>query len=200
MLTTMPSESVAERAAGRESLTPSMVAEAREAELLDRMRQEYVSEYGDLVSTWQSLETKAQGTVAIAGIFLAASFNFAREIPAGTGYLQRGVLAVCVVALTAAILFAIGALRVRSIFRRPGGSSLDQQVQALSRGETLPSDSQLLRMDWDFVRGWRAVIEEFASANGRKARALRRAHTVLAIGALAVSALTVYSILTFNAR
>jgi hypothetical protein len=49
----------------------------------------YREEYRDLSETWRSLDTKAQGLGAIAGIFLAALFAWAREMPPTFGRSER---------------------------------------------------------------------------------------------------------------
>jgi ABC-type polysaccharide/polyol phosphate export permease len=88
------------------------------------------AEYKDLSETWKLLDTKSQATTAIAGIFLAAVFNFVRPPATQWTHCVRLLLGLIVVALVVSILLALLAMRVRSVPSLPASEQAAAMVTA----------------------------------------------------------------------
>ena len=98
----------------------------------------YVDLYKDLAQTWKSLDAKAQGTAAIAGIFIAGAFAFIRDAqPTLTG--PEALLMAALVLLALCILFSVAAMWVRTVDYPPFGPELSQMVDDLLRRSS-PAD------------------------------------------------------------
>lgn len=76
-----------------------------------------------LDATWRALETKAQGTVTVAGVFVGFCLTFAKELPSTAPPLIRGFLTLTIVLLVLAALAAWLALMVQGF--KVGASGTD---------------------------------------------------------------------------
>jgi hypothetical protein len=138
------------------------------------------AEYADLSDTWRQLEAKAQGTVAIAGIFLAAAYAFVRDLRAATssGLLRIGI-ALAVLLFLASVVLAVLALRVREVQAPPVGDTLRElaedlmQVSPADRGERMPD---FLR---DQMRLWPETNADLRKQTEAKAGQVRWAQRLL---------------------
>ena len=99
-------------------------------ELLIAALDAFKQEYDRLAKTWEQLDLKAQGTVAIAGIFLGGIFAFITNLrPSETT--SKVALILAIVSLVLSVLFSLLALRVREVLDAPGGSDIQQFVRDL---------------------------------------------------------------------
>ena len=108
--------------------------------VLEQAVESYREEYRELAQDWHALDTKAQGSIAVAGIFLAGTFAFIRNLTAtdATGFLV--LLVVTVIALLAAVLFGILALRIREVLVPPLGEQYKTLVDDLARAGDLDTN------------------------------------------------------------
>ena len=154
----------------------------------------YREEYRELSETWRHLETKAQGTVAIAGIFLAGVFAFVRTLSDNASFCDKALLLIAVLLLVLSVLFAILVLRVREVTSPPIGDSLDTLVKdLLSPGEATQED--LVAFVRDQTGMWADANKETHRHNQIKADHLFRAQILLLIAVVVVAVLTSLSIL-----
>ena len=153
-------------------------------------------EYRDLSDTWRNLDGKAQGSGAIAGIFLAAVFAWARQAPAGTGTLERVLLCASIVLLVASVVAAVLALQVRTVSAPPLGDETGDMIRDLLRPENaheLPDRVPLLFQDQ--IRAWRDTNRDMAEKNQDKAGRVWGSQVALLAAAVVVAALTVMAVL-----
>ena len=146
----------------------------------------YQSDYRDALGHWRNLETKAQATVAVTGIFIAAALPVVRDLKAGTTLWIRVPLLLAALALVMAVVFAVLALRIRLVARPPSGKDLLGLVQDLFR-EPAASDMVLASRNFlrDRIRTWEAAVDERLRTNDHKATRLRSAQYSL-LGAIAI--------------
>jgi hypothetical protein len=128
----------------------------------------YVAQYKDITETWKSLETKAQGTVTIAGIFIASAFVFIKDIrTSNLIFNQRLLLVAAVSCLILSVIFAILALTLRSIASPPGGERISlivKDILRLNEGETAETHAAALpdlRLSLfnEQIRDWKKAID-----------------------------------------
>lgn len=72
-------------------------------------------EQDELVDRWKQLDTKAQATTTIAGVFIAAAFAFVRNTGAQPLGYQKWMFATMLISLAATIGFAIFTMLIRTI-------------------------------------------------------------------------------------
>src|SRR5919109_4903212 len=82
---------------------------AENLKILERGVAAFLDGYREGAEIWKTLETKAQGLITTAGLFLAAAFAFSREPSLLT--LTKVILLVTLVCLVWAILAALAVLR-----------------------------------------------------------------------------------------
>lgn len=92
-----------------------------EEDILEKVLESYSDEFKELSDTWKQLDQKAQGTTAIAGIFLAAVFAWARDVPSNLTPFELTILSLVVLLLAFSIGCALSSMRVRTATLRPFG-------------------------------------------------------------------------------
>lgn len=149
-------------------------------------------EYKDLLDTWRMLESKAQALASVAGIFIAATFAFARELQASAPPSFRVALMLAVALLLVATAAGVAVLFVRSVQTPLGGAELrtmvDEVAPLMRGGDALERYCNLLR---DQARVWCQAIESLKHANARKSRFLRIGQSMLLGAAGLVSGLVI---------
>ena len=171
---------------------PSKLRESLNKTVLDSYR----DEYKELNDTWKNLEGKAQGAVAIAGIFIAGAFAYTREIgPQGIRY-EKIFLGASILCLIISVGLSILALKVRTVAAPPMGEHVDNLVQDLLQ---VDNDAELLeripRFVADQVASWRVVSQEANESIKLKAKYLWGAHLCLAFAILTIALLSVLKLL-----
>jgi hypothetical protein len=198
-----------------------MGTETIRTQLLQASLTAYTNGYRVLADDWKNLDTKAQGTVAIAGVFLAGVFGFVKSLtdrkPPVEGTVstirrfclistdscvaketvESWLLALAVVGLFSAILLAVLSLRVRAI-RSPSGEEVDKMAQDAATLIGTDDESGIAnRFIAEQRLLWLDAVEETFHEYLQKARHLARAQLAILFGATAVAVLTLIEI--FNA-
>jgi hypothetical protein len=148
----------------------------------------YEVEYRDLADNWRSLDGKAQGTVAIAGVFIGGAVAFAQRLSSDSSNAMRTAVGLGVLLLLVCVGFAISVLRIRTVNAPPDGDSVRKLVADLLEVSESERAGRYLGYLEDRVVAWKTGIDEVASVNDSKATALWRAQLSLAaaIGAFAI--------------
>jgi len=149
----------------------------------------YKEEYKELSDVWKSLETKAQGTVTIAGIFIAAAFTFAKDLASTRlDYYGKLFLAGAIVLLIPTIILSVLALRRRTIKWIPAGIDVERWADDI---EDVPND-ELTDRARRFIdvhsEVWRETVASKKKATAKKEELLYAAQILLlfAIGAATI--------------
>lgn len=147
----------------------------------------YKDEYGELYQTWRNIEAKAQGNVAIAGIFLAGLFAFLRDIAPETFWWQKALLVTAGCALGISVLLAALVLKVRTRLSPQVGRNIEALVRDLTR---LSDESDLIgrlpAFASDQMEVWRSTVSQLEDIVQGKAKNLRCAQIFLALGVVAI--------------
>lgn len=151
------------------------------------------AEYKEASDTWRALETKAQGVVGIAGVFLAAVFAFVREVDPASDplWLRVGIL-LAALALVGAIGCAILALRIRRRPAPPLGRHLQNDFKRLLAVEDPKElEQRLENFASDQATRWARVNLALGTANEDKGRRLVVGQGLLGVAAGVVAVLVV---------
>jgi amino acid transporter len=158
----------------------------------------YVEEYKEQTETWHNLESKAQGNIAVAGIFIAGSLAFLEKL--GAQQLQqyeKVFLVIAIVCLIISVILAIFTLKTQTIDAPPLGSFVGHYTTRLLK---LDAEAKLLVYLESFfnehVSQWKVVMDQMREANAFKARYLWAAQRWLIAAILAVAALSLSRLLT----
>jgi uncharacterized membrane protein YkvI len=148
------------------------------AHLLDS----YEQEYRELGAEWRAIEAKAQGTVTIAGVFIASAFAFLNQLTESTTSLQRLLLASGITGLVATVLLSVVALRVRTIYQAPIGEDQYKPVMDLLKiKEADVLAERLPGLQHDRLDGWKSTNEKLTKERRKKAETLFAAQVVLVV-------------------
>jgi hypothetical protein len=157
----------------------------------------YQSDYKDAVEHWRSLETKAQASITMAGIFLAAGFALVRELDPTTTWWVRGLLLIGALALMVAVVFAVLALKVRVVPAPPSAETLNRIVNDFFRAPGPTNLEQETRNQLhDRIRTWQGCVRDRVQLNRSKAQNVLRAQLALLTTVTVVALLTGGAILS----
>ena len=165
---------------------------ADEQSLLNDVVAECKQEHSALFTQWGALDTKAQGTIATAGIFVAGIVGFINAIAAkAESRADRWFLTLVATLLAACIFSALRVLFVRSVGTQPSGADFLQLVKDHVR-DGPPQPSDLRNLAHDHIRMWTEAVTAVRKLVDTKAFYLRLAHCLLAaaIALAVVAALT----------
>jgi hypothetical protein len=85
------------------------------ATLRDATLVAYLEEYKELTETWRSLESKAQGNIAVAGIFIAGSLAYLEKLSPQLQRHEQVFLLIAIACLIVSVILAILALKTQTI-------------------------------------------------------------------------------------
>ena len=160
----------------------------------------YTAEYEALTDVWKGLETKAQGAITIAGIFIAAAFVFIRDLQMlNLSFSQKLLLAVAVACIVLSVIASILVLILQTVDSPPGGSLVYQMCQDVilqKMGETVAERDSLipdlsLMVFGDQISIWEKAIVSTTSVNKQKVFRLRAAQWLLVAAVMMIVWLTI---------
>jgi hypothetical protein len=155
----------------------------------------YKEEYKDLLASFQGMDTKAQGVVAIAGIFIGGLFaflnssNFVRT-PSSMLFLLVGIIV-----LIGSVLLAILVLRVRDTAGVPPGQQTSQILDDLFALTDDAIKSALPGFYGDKSRAWGLSVDAVRIDVEKKSDLLWGAQLMLAVGVSCVALMTILKLL-----
>lgn len=154
----------------------------------------YKDEYKELAEVWRGIETKAQGNIAITGIFIAGVFIFLREINSQTFWAEKLILGLAVVLFIISVYLAIFALQVRQTRFPPMGGFADNMFIDLLRFGDVELCERLPRFINDQANAWSQVKEDIIASNEVKAAYLWWAQQFLLFAVAAIATLICFRI------
>ena len=133
----------------------------------------YKDAYLESTDTWKNLETKAQATIAIAGVLVAAVVAFIEKLTLVFVTLQGVLLAVAVAFLLYSIYYAIMVLKIQHTDAPPYGDFLNETIQRLL---TMSDENELKEraeiLDAEVIAAWGQVTAKTRTIVKQKAKAL----------------------------
>ena len=157
----------------------------------------YVEEYKEQIETWHNLESKAQGNIAVAGIFIAGSLAFLEKL--GGQQLQQHekfFLLAAIGCLIVSVILAIFTLKTQTITAPPLGSFVSHYTRRLVKIDAEANLQDYLKSFFsEHVSCWEAVMDQVREANAFKAQYLWAAQRWLIASILAVAALSLSRLL-----
>jgi hypothetical protein len=150
----------------------------------------YGKAYDEARDNWKSLDTKAQGTVAIAGIFIAGIISIFRELSASGFDFNHFVLGFSTLDSALAVGFAASTLWIRKSKLPPSGRDTRDFAREILRHDQTASP---LEIEQAFVQeqiaAWDASIASVRTEYNKKASRLLYSQILLL--AVVVCVLTV---------
>jgi hypothetical protein len=144
----------------------------------------------DLLAIWGTLETKAQGATAIAGVFLGATISILTRNPDGLNSLQQTLIVVIAGFLAAAVVLALLALTPRPV---PLVNDPEHRFRRIRDLLALKDDAEFLSLLPDFYTDereqWAETISAFSKITITKAKLLYGSHLATALAIIAAVAL-----------
>jgi hypothetical protein len=179
---------------GRPSAPPAP-ADAERAELREKALVASYDEYKELTGAWRNLDTKAQGNITVAGIFIAGAFGYLTKFTEPVAF-EAVTLSLTVVSLVLCVVLSVLALRVREVpphylgdFMREMVGNLEDKTDEEFR-EYLPAFYTIQ------AKGWGESSKELIAANESKGRRLWQAEVCLITAILLAAVLVVFRLIT----
>lgn len=161
----------------------------------------YCAEHERLIDNWKGLETKAQGAVTIAGIFIAGVFAFIRDLKSlNMDGARRGLLMAAVTLLVFSVILSILVLSLRTVLVPPTGVEVNRMVTDVCGIKDFGADdvallAQLkLRVIRERVKLWHKTVASVEQSMRWKVIYLRGAQGLLVLAIVLVVGLTISTI------
>jgi hypothetical protein len=148
----------------------------------------FKSELSRAEDSWKALEGKAQGTIAVAGIFAGFALNFAKDLPASATQPARILTIAAIVVLALSIAWAAASLLVRTIGEPPGGALHAELAGHLTSVRSFERSEYRTGLRENLVQAWRSAVEDRSRVNKTKAHLVRVSQAFL-LAAISVAAL-----------
>ncbi len=159
---------------------------------LDAHKAEYL-EHSD---NWKNLETKAQGAVAIAGIFLAVLFSWVHDIPQNYSCLEYFLLIASIVLLVSSVICAILGLKIRKVCFPPIGSmDGDITIDILSIEDKKEFKERIPAFLNDQIHVWDETNKDIQNNNERKAKYIEVSQITIMAAACVVALLSIIAVI-----
>jgi len=149
----------------------------------------YREEYKEISDVWKALEAKAQGTVTIAGIFVAAAFTFAKDLAASRlDFYGNLCLGAAIMLLIPTIICSILVLWKRTVKSIPSGEAIESWADAIAEATDDDLPDRIRRLLDQQSAVWKETVASAKDAIDKKAQLLHTAQVLLvfAIGAAAI--------------
>ena len=156
----------------------------------------YLEEYKQLKETWRSIEAKAQGSIAVAGIFIAGALAFLTKLETYLGRPDKVLLFAGLACLIASVILAILVLRTHVTTVPPLGTVVGQYALGMVNVQAA-ADLELHTAAFfnDVVSRWQNIISEVGKANEAKAKTLWWAQLFLILAIIAVAVLALLKLI-----
>ena len=169
---------------------PDLFGDAKDAH--DAVVEAYRAEFSRAEETWRAIETKAQGTVAVAGIFAGFALNFAKDLPTSATAPARWLTVSAVSVLALSIGCAAGSLMVRSLDDPPSGGFHEELRDALWDQPSYARWEYVAPLRRNVILAWQQANASRGTANARKARLVRVSQGFLLSAIVVAAVLAVY--------
>lgn len=138
--------------------------------LVDALKAQEMS-YAEASDVWRCLESKAQSTFTISGVFLTATLAISNLAPQASNdclsILVKSLVVTAILLFIASVLIAVGTLRVRHVAPPPYEKSADHIEELLDSGKSL-DDKELRSYLRRRYRDWRTPNAGIDKANESK--------------------------------
>jgi len=169
--------------------------EGKREAVVEKVIESFLIEYKELQEDWKALESKAQGMIAIVGIFIAGAFAYVGEIKEDTIIGERLLLLTIIIGLVSSVILSIISLKVREMFGPPIGGFLNQITSHLLHEKNAAAFAEVYRDYLDEqVKRWEIVNENVRAGNDVKASYLWKSQQLLIASIFLISFLIVYKI------
>lgn len=172
-------------------------------ELLQKIVDDTKEYYSDLQGTWADVERKAQGNVAICGIFLAAVLAYIRQTQVGAHgnaasvcEIEPWLISAAVISLAVSVALSLYVLWVRDVVPPPVASETRRFATDIIEADGSSNSTMRTNLIHDTITTWDITNASMIAANETKAIWLMRSQWALAIGVIAATIITMKAIWT----
>ena len=176
-----------------------LIADGEEEIRLEMLRDVlagYEAEHGRLMDRWKALDTKAQGAVAIAGIFLGGVFTFIRDLEPGAPVVEAWLLIAIALLLTCAVFLSVLALRVRGLIDPMPGEEAERIAKDVVGRDAAEIRALAPALYGERFNVWREVNVRLRGLVDAKAGRLLLAQTALLLAVLLMCVVSIIVVVT----
>ena len=151
-------------------------------------------EHDQLLDLWKQIDGKAQGTAAIAGLFLAAAFAFVRNTGLTTGLAitaqEKVLLGVTLAALVCSIGLSVWVLLIRDYSSPLSATQVSEMVTDALRMPKEEAAERYVGLLFNTLNVWAVANDSLRLEASNKARILGWAQRALLVSTIAALLLT----------
>lgn len=155
--------------------------------LASQVLDSYRFEFNDYAQWWRSLDQKAQGTVAIAGVILTAATGFIAATDIPHSRTESAMLGVLVLLLLVSLTLAILSLLVRETGAAPCGEDVDAVAREILDCPESQLADRVNGLVYDQAEAWREANKSQFDCCHSKSTFLRWAQVTILAAAMALA-------------
>lgn len=151
-------------------------------------------EHNELSETWKLLDTKAQATAGIAGVFVAAAFAFVRNTYLQVNFTEKFLLSLALVLLTVSIFSAVLGMVIRPVSMPLSGADTAKSVDDIFHQPEAEWATRQINLIADTVNQWDQVNDEIRKILETKGNRIKLSQAALVAASIVITAMTLYAI------
>ena len=188
------------RAGSAAAPAPLGDAAAVKESFLDKALDAYEVSYKELAANWRGLEVKAQGSITVAGVFIAASFAFLQRLTPELHDYEKVVLGLALLLLVASVLLAVRVLTVKSVPAPIFGDRIGRYAKSLHGVSDEAQFPQYALWTYEtYFNEWEKVIAATQKLTLDKAGRLSQAQWFLQAAVVAAALLALIRVIVAKA-
>ena len=156
--------------------------------------EEYGKEYSQLIANWRDIDLKAQGTIGIGGIFLAAVFALTRDqLVTSLTFNQKTLLCISIFLSTLAVFLAAIVLIARNIDSPPSVDKIKTNMvdPVLYNADEVNIDERNVNFYNEICTlGWQNINTQLRANILKKAKILKFSQYIMLTSIMTVTALS----------
>jgi hypothetical protein len=145
--------------------------------------QKYLEEYNEYSDIWKTLDVKAQGTVVVAGVFIAGIFTLVSKMDNATDYTKL-VFTLVVIFLVLTVIICINAMRIKETEYHPSVEELRNEVDELVQAEGPVSEDGLMGIYKGVSIKFSEVNEDILRVLSKKAETIKTSQGFLILSGM----------------
>ncbi len=169
--------------------------EDRLAALREKALTASYDEYKELTAAWRSIDTKAQGNITVAGIFIAGAFAYLTKIDRPPAPEEKWIFVLAMIFLLMSVVLSVLVLRIREVPPHYLGGFMIEMVERVGYTKGREFQDYVLRFYNLHARRWGEANQRLNEANKEKGEFLWAAQVFLLVAIFTAAILVIIKLL-----
>ena len=159
--------------------------------------EESIREWNQVAQRFRDLDSKAQATATVSGVFIAAAFAFIEQLSIQKEWYVLGIVSIGLFLLASSVVLSVVAMKIRTHRGTPGGKYTLVLIEDVLRAAENGRDIGKLEVGFyvEHATQWQQGAHAIRESNKRKGRTIEVAQWLLVVAILIVAFVIIFSFL-----